>query len=335
MSQIAAQDRFVIGVDAGGTYTRVGCFDLEGHRLGFAVGGGGSAHHNDNDDARDNVRSTIVRALEAGRLKPAGAVALVAGMAGVNRSESNQTDRYNKRTMSFVDADGLSCPKLVVNDAVIAHRGALSGRAGIVVVAGTGSMILAIDAAGVETESGQFEHYAGAARHLVHDVVQRILIGEGARTDPLQAAALTYFGVADVEGLRGWAMARAADDHNESTRAYGGFAPQVTALAGRSALADAALRGLAGRTARGVLLLVPDAGDRQPVPVACAGSLAVDPSFRDRLEQALTNAGPRLVEVVPSRLDPLGGAAVTALKIAGVGPSDAMSERLAGPTGKT
>lgn len=325
MSLATVQDGFVIGVDAGGTHTRVGCFGRDGTRLSFATGGGGSPTHN--DDAQENVRATITRALESGGLLPEDATALVAGMAGLNRSSSNQGDGRNDWAARFVDVDGLKCPKIAVNDAVIAHRGALSGRAGIVVVAGTGSMILAIAPDGTETESGQFLHYAGAARHLVHDVVQRILIGETTPNDPLLAAVLTHFGAADTAGLRNRVLANGASDRNAAKRNYGALAPRVTSLAGASRLADVALRDLAARTARGVRLLAPLAGE-EFVPVACTGSLAADPAFRDRLEQALHENGPRTVELVGARLDPLGGAAVLALETAGAGPDQAVIDRL-------
>lgn len=318
MTQRSSQQEYVIGIDAGGTHTRVGCFALDGTPLAAAVGGGGAPHHN--DDALENIHGTIAEALRDGGLDPAGAVALAAGIAGVVRTGSNQDGGDNTRTAALVDVPGLDCPKVVVNDAVIAHRGALSGRPGIVVVAGTGSMILAIDGDGVETESGQLEHYAGAARHLVHDVVQQILMGDCSPTDPLLAATLEHFGAVDVPALHEAVLARSSTHRNTAKRIYGDFAPQVTTLAERSALADRALTDLAARTARGVRLLASSAGPH-PVPVACTGSLADAPSFHDRLEHLLREAAPSTLDLVPSRLEPLGGAAVLALEVA-AGPVD-------------
>lgn len=325
MTQTTPQHEFVIGIDAGGTHTRVGCFALDGTRLAAAVGGGGGPHHN--DDALENIRGTIARALDAGGLDPAGAVALAAGIAGFERTGSTQSGGSNDRTAGLVDAPGLTCPKVVVNDAVIAHRGALSGRPGIVVVAGTGSMILAIDEEGVETESGQLEHYAGAARHLVYDVVQQILMNDCSPTDPLVPAALEHFGVADAPALHAAVLARSSTHRNTIKRSYGDFAPQVTAMGEQSALAARALTDLAARTARGVRLLTPVAGPG-PVPVACTGSLADAPSFRDRLDRLLLEAEPDALDLVPSRLDPLGGAAILALEAAGIVVDETTIDRL-------
>lgn len=327
MTPTTPQHEFVIGIDGGGTHTRVGCFALDGTRLAAAVGGGGNPSHN--DDALENIRGTIAQAIDSGGLDPSDAVALAAGIAGFERTCSNQSDGDNDRTAALVDAPGLTCPKIVVNDAVIAHRGALSGRPDIVVVAGTGSMILAIDEEGVETESGQLEHYAGAARHLVYDVVQQILMNDCSPTDPLVPAALEHFGVADAPALHAAVLARSTTHRNTIKRSYGDFAPQVTAMGEQSALADRALTDLAARTARGVRLLAPVAGPR-PVPVACTGSLADAPSFRDRLDRMLVEAEPSALDLVPSQLDPLGGAAILALEAAGVEVDEAMIGRLAG-----
>lgn len=318
MDQARTQGEFVIGIDGGGTHTRVACVGLDGTRLSSARGGGASPMHN--DDAEENVRRTLARALADADLDPSGAAALVAGMAGFDRTTSPLGLRHNAAVERSVGIDGLACPRSVVNDAVIAHRGALSGRAGVVVVAGTGSMILAIDEQGADLESGQLEHYAGAARHLVHDVVQRILIGESSPADPLHAATTAYFGVDDVPGLREVVLRKSSADRNDTKRDYGDFAPQVTALAEESPLADAALNHLADRTSRGVRLLAPSVA-ADPVPVACTGSLASDPRFRIRLEQALSSGEPRPTELVPPRLDPLGGALLLALETAGVVPS--------------
>ncbi|MFE7603893.1 N-acetylglucosamine kinase [Brachybacterium paraconglomeratum] len=319
MDQARAQGEFVIGIDGGGTHTRVACVGLDGTPLSIARGGGASPMHN--DDAEENVRGTLTRALADAGLDASGAVALVAGMAGFDRTTSPMGLRHNAAVERSVELEGLTCPRTVVNDAVIAHRGALSGRAGVVVVAGTGSMILAIDEQGTDLESGQFGHYAGAARHLACDAVQRILLGESSVADPLHTDVLAHFGTADVDELRNAVLELSVAHHNDAKRSYGALAPQVTALAEQSALADTALRHLADLTARGVRLLASSVAT-VPVPVACTGSLASDPSFRSRLAQALDGGEPRRTELVTPRLDPLGGAVLLALERAGV-PADA------------
>lgn len=310
---MSSAQRFVIAVDAGGTHTRVGILDLEGRLLAQHIGAGGSPQHD--HDAAQNVRSAISAALAAAGRRLRDAAALGVGTAGFQREGSNQhgSDAANSWFDEVYSLPGLTCPRVIVNDAVIAHRGALAGRAGIVVVAGTGSMILAIDEHGTETESGQFEHYAGAARHLVHLAMHRVLAGDASDEDPLLARALAHFGVRDLRGLREVLLGLGAQDRNEVKRRYGTFAPAVTELAGRSAVADSALDELAGRTADGAALLVPMIA-ADPAPVALVGSLAQTDAFARAVGRRLLARGAR-AEIVPSAADPLHGAALLALQL--------------------
>ncbi len=79
--------------------------------------------------------------MTGGGLAVEDAVALTAGVAGY------QIDAANGWIGTLFDGATLTCPRQVGNDAVIAHRGALAGAPGVIVVAGTGSMIAAITAA--------------------------------------------------------------------------------------------------------------------------------------------------------------------------------------------
>ncbi|EWS79619.1 BadF/BadG/BcrA/BcrD ATPase family protein [Brachybacterium phenoliresistens] len=310
---MSAESPFVIAVDAGGTHTRVGCYALDGRQLSRVSGAGGSPMHN--DDAAENVARAIRAALAAAGLAIEDAAALGVGTAGYEREGSNQSrGKGNAWVEEVYGLPGLQCPRVIVNDAVIAHRGALGGAAGIVVVAGTGSMILAIDEQGREVESGQFEHYAGAARHLAFSAMHRVLAGDAEAGDPFVARALERFGAADVPALRAAVLALGGTDRQEVKRIYGGLAPVITALAGASATADAALADLVGRTVDGIALLVPLIAAR-PVPVALTGSLALSDAFTACLTEQLRDRGVA-AEVVPAAADPLGGAALLALDAA-------------------
>jgi glucosamine kinase len=321
----AGSRRAVVAVDAGGTSTRVGCFALDGRLLAAATGGGGSPHHD--DDARTNVDAAVVAALDAAGVRPSDTVALAAGVAGFQRAGSNQGSADNAWAADFFSVPGLSCPRVLVNDAVVAHRGALAGAAGIIAVAGTGSMILAIDEGGDEVESGQFEHYAGGARHLVYDVVQRVLVGPtDASADPITGAVLAHWEASDVDELR-WRILQMQDtSRNDVKRRYGALAPMVTAAADTSPIADAALWALVTKTARGIELLAPLVSASR-VPVALAGALATSPAFRSRLATQLA-ARSHSTFLTEAELDPLRGAAILALEAAQVSLTPEVLSRL-------
>lgn len=306
---------FVVAVDAGGTRTRVACVDLEGRRLGGAEGPAGAWHHD--DDAVAHLQETVLEALRSGGLATGDARALVAGVAGVSRRGGDHGDRSLEWARSAYALPGLACPQVVVNDAVTAHRGALAGEPGVVVVAGTGSMVLAVTEDGTEVENGQLAHYAGGARHLAVEAVQQVLVGAaGPGDEDLVAALLAAWGAADVAGLRTTALQVDRAGRHAVTRRYGALAPLVTAAAGTSPVADRAVRALAERTARGVLLLAPLVG-RDPVRVSTTGAVASDPAFRERLGDALALPGATPAVLVPPAGDAVLGAVLMALDVVG------------------
>ena len=321
----------VVALDAGGTHTRAACFALDGALLGRAEGPAGAWHHH--DDAVENLRSTVHRALAGAGVEVSGVCALVAGVAGISSRGTDDGaggDRSREWAARHLAVPELSCPQVFVNDAVTAHRGALLGRPGVIVVAGTGSMVMAIAADGAEVENGQLAHYAGAARHLVLDAVHRVLAGRAVPADDeFVAGLLEALGADGVTALRRLALdLELREGQHAVTRRFGPAAPLVTAAADTSPLADAALRALAERTATGVLLLAPLVGT-DPVEVTTTGSLATDRAFTGRLSAALSGGGSRAV-LVPASVDAVRGAALMAFDLVG-SVDDAMLDSLLHP----
>lgn len=322
------RDSFVIAVDAGGTHTRVRCFALDGTPLAAATGAGGSAQHN--DDAAQSFGDTVAAALAAGGLDPGRAVALAAGLAGMRLDDAGAGERSAAWAEAFYAMPWLDCPRRFVNDAVVAHHAALQGKPGVIVIAGTGSMILAITADGGRVESGAYQHYAGGARHLAYDLVQQLIIGRAFADDAgLVAEVLRTWGLTDVAGLRPEVVRLSGIDRNEAKRRWGRLAPLVTARADTSPLADVVLRRLADATAAGALLVAGEIGT-VGVPAALAGALATDPAFVVRFEQSLSVQGGAACTMVRSAPDPLLGAALMAYELAGVTVDADLSARVLG-----
>jgi glucosamine kinase len=316
--------RYVIGVDSGGSHTRVACVGLDGHRLGVERGAGGSPTHN--ADSERHVRSTILAAIEQAGLRPGDAVGLVAGMAGFN----HESERHWAE--AHTEVDGLDCPREFVNDAVVAHAGAFLGGPGIIVIAGTGSMILGITETGEQVRNDRYHHYAGGARHLAFDAMARLLTGDDTDQDAdLLSAVLRFWNVPDKPGLREQARELESADRNEVKHRYGQLARLITSSADQSPLASAACRRLAEATAVGVRLLAAHFKS-DVVPVSLHGGLATAPAFDSATRLALTAATRPRVEVVEPALSPLAGAALLALQQAGVTTDRAVTERLAAAT---
>lgn len=307
---IDLERQIVVGIDSGGSTTRVVCVDRHSLVVGSATGAGGSPEHN--SSSQFEVRSTLARALATADRTPADVVSLVAGMAGLNQ----ETDQIWAAEHTLVD--GMTGSRSHVNDTVIAHVGAFLGRPGVLVVAGTGSMILGIDRDGRHYRNDHVHHYAGAARHLAYDVVHRIVVGDDA-DDALVAAALQHWGVADVHGLR--EAVEAPYESEAIKRSFGTFAPKITRRIDTSPLARAAMTRLAERTALGVRLVGDSLGE-STVVWSAAGSLAAHPAFVNSVTAELGETS--AYRFLPAAISPLGGAALLALQSAGWESADSV-----------
>lgn len=73
---------------------------------------------------------------------------------------------------------------MVVNDAVVAHAGALLSRSGIIAIGGTGSIVFGVNEAGSHLRNYDFRHWAGAnASPIAHHAMHRLLAGDGTLAD--------------------------------------------------------------------------------------------------------------------------------------------------------
>lgn len=158
----------VIGIDGGGTRTRVMICDLKGNELAYAEGGCASKYKDENTAV--HVKATIEEALTKADRVATDVAMLVAGIAGY---ESEADDAW---ITDFTDLTGLHCPKLHLNDSDIAHAGALQNRPGIIAIAGTGTMIMGMNENERRIRNSDYHQYAfSAARHLAYDAVYEVL----------------------------------------------------------------------------------------------------------------------------------------------------------------
>lgn len=306
-------DRVVIGLDGGGSTTRVACADLDGRILSTAVGTGANPQHAPN--AAATVRETVLAALELAGRRPSDVAALVAGLAGLNAPEDEGW------ATEIIAIDGM--PGRAINDSEVALAGAFLDGPGIVALSGTGSIILGRSAAGELLREDWYQYYAGAARHLAFGVVQSISLGEAGPDDAaLVTAALRHWEVADLPGLRARLRDDRHRDYDEVKYHYARFAPVITSAANSSALAARACDWLAGALARGVRLLALDLGV-SPAPVALIGAVARSPAIATRIPPLLPDC-----EIVEPALDPVSGATLLALRDAGVATTPEIVARL-------
>jgi len=273
--------RIVLGIDGGGTTTRAVAVDLTGRTLAWVQAG--SASPGKTPHARENVRQAIQEvAAQAGRTLSEVA-ALVAGIAEIDGPEDKIW------AAEFTTLPGLTCPRIHVNDAVVAHAGALESRPGIIAIAGTGSIVYGVTEAGRQIRNYDFHHAPAAqARSLSYDAVHALLAGEaGAADADLVAAILDFWQMGSMEELREMGRRGFIADRFERGRRFGEMAPLVTAaaqqgspLASRVCDQVAAALGTSIRLVGGCFAL-------DSVPVALIGGVIRSPYMQGAMARSL------------------------------------------------
>jgi len=132
-----------LGIDGGGTYTRSVIVRETGEVVGEAKVGSTNRNHFSEEVVTANFRVAVVDA--CGALDPRELKGAFLGMCGA----SNAADFDHLKAM-FLAAPELpvGIPVTVVNDTYSGLSGGLSGRPGIVLIAGTGSAVFGRNSAG-------------------------------------------------------------------------------------------------------------------------------------------------------------------------------------------
>ena len=292
---------FVAGVDGGGSKTRVIIADASGAHLADVTGIGSAMSPGRGDQSAqvigDLVRQGAAEAgLTGGRLR-----ALVAGVAGVGRANEQR-----ELTVALEDLE-LADEVTVQGDGEIALTDAFGSGAGIILIAGTGSIAYGRSPSKVLGRAGGWgptfgDEGSGAwIGRKALAIVASAADGREPQT-ALTGAILTAAQVNDPTELIPWAIA-------SNPKGFAALAPVVFNAASAGDMRANALVGLAVEElvlhvrALALKLFV---DDRAAIPVAFSGGLLHKGSLlRKRLEQRLKSAVPgaqvRGQEIVAAR----------------------------------
>ena len=250
---------YLIGVDGGGTGTRVRVTDANGTLLGTAASGP-STLANGIEPAWRAVMQAIDSAFrEAGiAMPPLAAMAIGLGLAGVH---------HRQWAAAFAAAHPGFGAFALDTDGFTTLLGAHAGAPGAIIAIGTGSIGEVLTADGQRREVGGWgfpaSDEAGGAWLGLHAVnhAQRILDGRAAGS-AFGAAVIDYCG-GDADGLRSWlAQARQAQ--------FASVAPLVVAHAADDAVARGFMAKAGTEVAAMAAALDPDGS----LPLALCGGLA-------------------------------------------------------------
>lgn len=189
-----------LGVDGGGTKTHIVLFDHKAQFVCEGFAGASNPLRVGVENAVSNIIQAITNACDVGNRSRSDIVSATLGLAGVRRADIRKivADSFRKR---------LTVEKVqVITDAEIALYGTTLGKAGLVVIAGTGSICIGQDENGNSATSGGWGPLAGdegggaGIARLALQAIAKASDGRGKPTK-LSRVASKYFRTAKTEDL--------------------------------------------------------------------------------------------------------------------------------------
>lgn len=290
----------VVGVDGGGSKTRIIVGSLEGEVLAELTGDGSALTTHDLDEAANTI-ADLVRQGAASTEGVAATRTVVAGVSGAGRPA------MQRALLAALEDMEIAEEVVVVGDGEVAMYDAFGEGPGILLISGTGSIAHGRGPSGQTARCGGWGPFVGdegSGRWLGRRAIAIVAAAADGREPPtdLTGAVLTAAQLNDPSELIQWSIAATGKD-------LAALAPVVLSTAANGDLRANALVGLAVEEL--VLhvrtLAVKLFGDeRAHVPVAVAGGLMLKGSLlRKRLEVRLKSAVPGAVvkagDVVPAR----------------------------------
>lgn len=276
-----------LAIDLGKTTCRARI--TAGDRLLGEASGAGAPGLADDDGTRLAFAAieTAVGGLEAGVVISVQQVGV--GAAGVEASPEAA------RALVARLRDRFAVPIALLSDGLAAHVGAFGGRAGAVLIAGTGAVVFSVGAGGIRQVDGNGAWLGddGSGRWIGQQGLRAVLRAHDGRGDPTMLTADVLELVDRVTDLPGWVGASGTP-----ARTLGGFAPAVL---GAASLGDAVAVGIVDDACR----LLAESCATVGTSIVCAvGGLISHPYFLIRLSAELT--------LLPPLGDALSGAALSA-----------------------
>ena len=321
----------VLGIDGGGTQTQACIVDETGRVLGMASAGPANFQSIGVEQATANVGEAERLARAAAGIGERRYDAVFIGLAGAG------TEADRAAVLPFLRELNLTSPRTLRldHDMRIALAGALAGRPGIVVIAGTGSAVFGMNEAGETARAcgwGSAFDDPGSGYDLGRRAISELIAAQDGR------AEMSAMSKAVALALRASAGSVGEGDGSPGVRAavlslgptgvgrakVGALAPVVieAAVAG-----DAAARAVVREAVKGLAAGVKAVAGRlhfqvKSIEAAIVGGLARGgKGYLRPLHEAMLRAAPS-VKVTPAELPPVLGAALLALRSidANVGP---------------
>ncbi|MDX6496679.1 MAG: hypothetical protein QOE17_2665 [Gaiellales bacterium] len=307
----------VLAVDGGGSKTHLAICDESGAVLGAATAGPSNWETVGLRGAADTIGDALEKALTASGLRRDQIEAAAFGLAGVDWP--SDVDRLSTALASL----RLTCPTTIVNDSFIALRAGAQAPWGVVVIAGTGTVVAGRNRAGETFRTlglGRLLGDDGSASDVAEQVVRAVARAYVGRAP---ATSLT-------EGLRALMGAGSVEEMLEEYSRGG--EPELDA-------APLALEQAARGDPVAVGIIEWAAGELGGAAATVAGRLGMDGEpYELVLSGGLFRGGGELLETLISRavptalltrleVPPVSGAVLMALELIGGRPVPDVQER--------
>jgi len=189
-----------LGVDGGGTKTHAVLIDEKRDFVGEAFSGASNPLRVGIEKAAENILAAVDAACDAADRNRGDVVSAEIGLAGVRREDLRQ--RVRERIVQRLAVRNVT----VVTDAEIALYGATDGKAGMVIIAGTGSICCGRNDRGDIATAGGWGPLAGdegGGAGIARRALQAIAKGSDGRAKQtlLSSAAIEYFRAGKLEDL--------------------------------------------------------------------------------------------------------------------------------------
>jgi N-acetylglucosamine kinase-like BadF-type ATPase len=188
---------YVVGIDGGGTKTTAEVCTREGELLATAVGAPSNFQVIGVERASEALLCVLQECCARAGVSLRGVDTIVAGLSGAGREpDQKMMERALKR---LARTKGLRLPRTIIeSDAMIALEGAFSGKPGIILIVGTGSIAFGKDERGVIFRAGGWGRILGdegsgywIGREALR-MVARVLDGDPTETMLLPLLARRY-----------------------------------------------------------------------------------------------------------------------------------------------
>ena len=258
-----------LGVDGGGTKTNIALMNETGEVVAEGSGGPSNPMRVGVETAVANIAKAIDAACDSAGVSRGDIVAATLGLAGVRRQDIRERVRESFASRFRVRKT------LVTTDADIALYGTTLGKAGLVVIAGTGSVCLGVNDAGEKAIAGGWGPVAGdegGGRGIAGEALHQVAKASDGRGEltKLSERAAEYFRASNVENLIGAIYAPQMDNSR-----IAGFARLVVETAQDGDKIAVEILEDAGRelgVAATAVLKKLDLQKRK-VPIGCVGSV--------------------------------------------------------------